>query len=100
MIVGCCSMKFLLHGNRSLKDKRRVCKAIKDRLKNKFNVSVAEIGDQDVWQNLHLGIVAVGSDPKYVDGLLNQLVNAVDNMNLAVITDCQIKTMNLGPEDP
>lgn len=99
MKVGCCSLKFFLHGNRSLKDKRRVVKAIKDRLKNKFNISVAEIGDQDVWQNLHMGIVAVGSDYKYLDGLMNQVVEAIDRMHLAEMTDCQVKTLNLGPSD-
>ena len=100
MQVGCCSLKFFLHGNRSLKDKRRIVKTIKDRLKNKFNISIAEIGDQDVWQNLHMGIVAVGPDPKYVNGLMNRVVETIDQMHLAEMTDCQVKTMNLGPPDP
>lgn len=100
MIVGCCSLKFFLHGNNSLKGKRRVTKSIKDRVKNKFNISIAEIGDQDVWQNLHLGIVAVGSDFKYLDGLMNKVVESIDNMHLAEMTDCQIKTVQLGPPDP
>lgn len=97
MQVGCCSIKFFLHGNRSLKEKRRIIRTIKDRLKNKFNVSVAEIGNQDVWQNLHLGIVAVGSDHKYLEGLLHQVVDAIDNMHLAEMTDSQIRVMNLAP---
>jgi uncharacterized protein len=100
VIVGCCSLKFFLHGNNSLKEKRRVTKSIKDRVKNKFNISIAEIGDQDVWQNLHLGIVAVGSDFKYLDGLMNKVVESIDNMHLAEMTDCQIKTVQLGPPDP
>ncbi len=99
MKVGCCSLKFFLHGNDSLKEKRRITKSIKDRVKNKFNISIAEIGDQDVWQNLHLGIVAVGSDLKYLDGLMSQVVNAIDRMHLAEMTDCQIKTLHLGPMD-
>ena len=48
MVIGCCSIKFYLHGNNSLKGKRRVVRAIKDRLKNDFNVFVTEVGDQDV----------------------------------------------------
>jgi uncharacterized protein YlxP (DUF503 family) len=100
MKVGCCSLKFFLHGNNSLKEKRRITKSIKDRVKNKFNISIAEIGDQDVWQNLHLGIVAVGSDFKYLDGLMNKVVESIDNMHLAEMTDCQIKTVQLGPLDP
>ena len=52
MYVSCCSIKFFLHGNRSLKEKRRIVRSLKDRLKNNFNISIAEIGDQDLWQSL------------------------------------------------
>jgi uncharacterized protein len=88
MNLGYCSLRFFLHGNDSLKGKRKVIRAIKDRLKNKFNVSVAEVGDQDVWQSIHLGIAAVNSDAQYLDGLFKQLVHFVDNMHLAEMTDC------------
>ncbi|MBT3183306.1 MAG: DUF503 domain-containing protein [Nitrospina sp.] len=96
MVIGCCSIKFYLHESRSLKEKRRVVRAIKDRLKNNFNVSVAEVGDQDHWQSLHMGISAVGSDRPYMDGLMTKVVDAIDRMNLAEITDCKTETMNLG----
>ncbi len=89
MNLGYCSLRFYLHGNNSLKGKRKVIRAIKDRLRNKFNVSVAEVGDQDVWQNIHLGIAAVSADAQYLDGLLKQVVNFVDNMHLAEMIDCQ-----------
>ncbi|MEK9628667.1 MAG: DUF503 domain-containing protein [Nitrospinota bacterium] len=98
MVIGCCSIKFYLHGNSSLKGKRRVVRAIKDRLKNDFNVSVAEVGDQDVWQSLHIGISAVGSDQRYMDGLLTKVVDAVDRMNLAEIVDCKTETLNMAHE--
>jgi uncharacterized protein YlxP (DUF503 family) len=100
MRVGCCSIKFFLHGNQSLKEKRRIVNAIRDRLKNKFNVSIAEIGDQDVWQTLHMGIVAVSSDHRYLEGLMSQLVDFIENMHLAEITDCQIKIVQVGQSDP
>ncbi len=95
MNLGYCSLKFFLHGNNSLKGKRKVIRAIKDRLKNKFNVSVAEVGDQDIWQNIHLGIAAVNADPQYLDGLLKQVVNFVDNMHLAEMTDCQTEIIKV-----
>ena len=99
MVIGCCSIKFYLHGNNSLKGKRRVVRAIKDRLKNNFNVSIAEVGDQDVWQSLHLGISAVGSDRPYMDGLLTKVVDAIDRMNLAEIVDYKTETLNVGSRD-
>ena len=95
MYVGCCSIKFFLHGNHSLKGKRRVIRTLKDRLKNRFNVSVAEIGNQDVWQSLRIGIVAVNSDPKYLEGQVNRIVDAIEKMHLAEITDCQTQITQL-----
>jgi len=99
MVIGCCSIKFYLHGNNSLKGKRRVVRAIKDRLKNDFNVSVTEVGDQDVWQSLHIGISAVGSNRPYMDGLISKVVDAIDKMNLAEMVNCKTETLNMGSGD-
>ena len=99
MVIGCCSIKFYLHGNNSLKGKRRVIRAIKDRLKNDFNVSVAEVGDQDVWQSLHIGISAVGSNRPYMDSLISKVVDAIDKMNLAQMVNCKTETLNMGSGD-
>ena len=96
MVIGCCSVKFYLHGNNSLKGKRRVIRAIKDRLKNDFNVSIAEIGYQDVWQSINLGIAAVGVDRPYIDGLMTKVIDAIERMNLAEIVECKTETLNLG----
>ena len=98
MVIGCCSLKFFLHGNNSLKGKRRVLRALKDRLKNNFNVSVAEVGDHDVWQNIHLGISAVGADQPYIHGLLSKVIDAIERMNLAEIVDCKTETLNVSSE--
>ena len=96
MVIGCCSIKFYLHGNNSLKGKRRVTRAIKDRIRNDFNVSIAEVNDQDIWQRLHIGISAVGSDKPYIDGLLTKVLDAIDRMNLAEMVDCKTETLSLG----
>ena len=98
MYVSCCSIKFFLHGNRSLKEKRRIVRSLKDRLKNNFNVSVAEIGDQNLWQGLHMGVVAVNSDPKYLEGQTRKLTDAIEKMHLAGITDCQTQISRMSPE--
>ena len=98
MVIGCCSVKFHLHGNNSLKGKRRVLRTLKDRLKNNFNVSVAEVGAQDVWQSIHLGISVVGTDKPYIDGLLSKVIDAIDRMNIAEIVDWKIETLNINSE--
>lgn len=69
---------------------------MRDRIKNKFNVSIAEVGDQDDWQKIHLGIAAVSSDSQYVDGLMNQVVDFIDNLHLAKMTDCKIELITMG----
>ena len=79
-----------------MKGKRRVVKSLRDRVKNKFNISVAEIGDQDVWQSIDIGIVAVSSDSRYLDGLLRQVVDFIDNLHLAEMVDCQIELIHMG----
>ena len=99
MVIGCCSIKFYLHGNNSLKGKRRVVRAIKDRLKNDFNVSVAEVAVQDDWQSLHIVISAVSSIRPYMDGLISKVVDAIDKMNLAEMVNCKTETLNMGSGD-
>ena len=98
MVIGCCSIKFYLHGNNSLKGKRRVARAIKDRLKNDFNVSVAEVSDQDVWQSLHIGISAVSSANPYMDGLMAKVDDAIDRMNLAEIVDYKTEILSMSTD--
>ena len=99
MVIGCCSVRFYLHGNNSLKGKRRVVRAIKERLKNDFNVSVAEVGDQDVWKSINLGISAVGVDQPYINGLLSKVIDAIDRMNLAEIVDCKTEILKIGSDN-
>jgi uncharacterized protein YlxP (DUF503 family) len=99
MVIGCCSVKFYLHGNNSLKGKRRVVRAIKDRLKNDFNISVAEVGNQDVWQSINLGISAVGANQPYINGLLSKVIDAIDRMNLAEIVDCKTEILKIGSDN-
>ena len=99
MVIGCCSIRFYLHGNNSLKGKRRVVRTIKDRLKNDFNVSIAEVGNQDVLQSLHVGISAVSSDKPYMDGLMTKVVNAIDRMNLADIVDYKTEILSMSTDN-
>ena len=74
MVVGIASLRFVIPGSHSLKDKRRCLRPVKDRLRAQFNVSVAEVDAQDVWQTAVLGIAAVGTDRAFVEGLLDQAV--------------------------
>jgi len=77
MIVGTLKFRLHLRDCHSLKEKRRVIKSLKDQLGNKFNISVAEVEDQDQWQFAEIGIAAVGTDTPFVQGVLTSVENYV-----------------------
>ena len=77
MIVGTLKIRLVLRESHSLKDKRRVLKSLKDTLSNKFNISVAETDEQDVWQTAEIGVAAVGTDTPFVQSVLTNVVNYV-----------------------
>jgi uncharacterized protein len=77
VIVGTLKIRLVLRESHSLKDKRRVLKSLKDTLSNKFNISVAETDEQDVWQTAEIGVAAVGTDGSFVQSVLTNVVNYV-----------------------
>lgn len=77
MNVGVCKVKLRLPDNLSLKGKRQVVKSITARLKNKFNVSVAEIEDNDLWQLATIGICFVSNDKRFTNEVLSKAVELV-----------------------
>jgi uncharacterized protein YlxP (DUF503 family) len=75
MIVGTLKLRFVLRESHSLKDKRRVLRSLKDTLSNKFNISVAEVEEQDVWQTAQVGVAVVGTDTPFVQSVLTSVLN-------------------------
>ena len=87
MVVGVAKLSLRLPGNQSLKGKRKVIKSICERLRQRFNLAVAETDDQDLWQAGELGIVAVGNQGRFIDSKLDKAINFVEDMQLAEIVD-------------
>jgi uncharacterized protein len=87
MIVGSVRVRLLVREAKSLKDKRRVVRSIKDRLRNAFNVSVAEIDSQDHRQLAVLGIAMVGIESREVTSTLDQIVDALRGHSVAELLD-------------
>lgn len=77
MIVGVMRVRLVLREARSLKDKRSVVQGLKDRLRSRFNVSVAEVGLQDARQRAELGLAAVSNERRHVEGLLEQALRHI-----------------------
>jgi len=84
MNVGVCRMSLRLPENLSLKGKRQVLKSITTQVKNKFNVSIAEVDDQDLWQLATLGICCVSNNKRYTNKVLSKVVGFITNSRFEV----------------
>lgn len=79
MNVGVCRISLRLPENLSLKGKRRVLKSIITRVRNKFNVSIAEVDDHELWQLATLGVCCVSNDKRYTNEVLSKVVDSIAN---------------------
>jgi len=77
MIVGILRVELYIPESGSLKTKRYAIKSIKDRLRSRFNVSVAEVDNSDKWQRASLGVVAVSNDSQHMDSILGNVMNLI-----------------------
>ena len=95
MNVGVCKVRLRLPDNRSLKGKRQVVKPITTRIRNKFNVSVAEVDDHDLWQSATLGICCVSNDKRYTNEVLSKIVDFIGGGRFEVeIVDYEIEILS------
>ncbi|MBN2231878.1 MAG: DUF503 domain-containing protein [Deltaproteobacteria bacterium] len=99
MHVGICRVELLLPGNRSLKGKRRALKSIIQRLKNTFNVAVAEIAAHDLLQRAEIGICTVGSDQAFVNRVLDKVLDYIEGDASLVAGAAEIEIIPCGHFD-
>lgn len=93
MVVGICQIDLVIHDNHSLKGKRQVLKTIMEKVKNRFNVSIAEVADNDVWQRSQIGLSVVGNDSRHVNSVLDKTLNFIEGLHVAEIIDHRIEIM-------
>jgi hypothetical protein len=94
MVIGVLDVRLALRGSRSLKDKRRVVNSLKDRVRNKWNVSVAEVDSQDMLQVAELGIAQVSGDARYVRASLEKVAQMIRRFRPAQLTDYRIEVFH------
>ena len=99
VFVGTCLVTLALHGNSSLKGKRSVLNRIKSRVKNRFNVSIAEVGSNDYLQKAVLGISSVSNDRVYLEGQMTKVVDFIAGVSQATIANVQTMIDLKGEED-
>jgi len=91
VIIGILTVKLHIPASNSLKAKRRVVKSIKERLRNRFNISVSEVDDHDKWQLAVVACANVACCKKDVNSTLSKALDFIEYLHLAEIIDHQIE---------
>ena len=93
MIIGALEIRLVLHDAQTRKDRRRVIASLKDRMRRNFNVSVAEVGGQELIKSATLGVVQVSNDSRYVNGSLDKVVDMVRRFPAVQLVDYHIEML-------
>lgn len=93
LIVGILSVQVSVYDAMNLKDKRRVIKSLKDRISNKYNVSIAEVGHQDSIRTAILGVAMVANDSRFLESALTEIVNFIQKVHQCMLVDYSIETI-------
>ena len=88
MIVGTCTVSFHIPGSGSLKSKRLVLKSLKDRIRHRFNVSIAEVDHFDLWQRSTIAVAVVSRDGQFADQVIAKVLDLIES-------DCKINVIDI-----
>ncbi len=91
MFIGVGQIELYIPESGSLKSKRFVLKSIKTKIRNKFNVSVAEVDNNDKWQRTTLGISTVSNDQKLANSVISKIVNFIEDDYRVQVIDYHIE---------
>ncbi len=89
--VGRCELDIHIDNCHSLKEKRRVVKSLKEKLKNNYNAAVCEFGDLSLWQRVQLGIVICCNDKSVVDSKMKMIVDFLDRIHAVSLLDFKLQ---------
>jgi uncharacterized protein YlxP (DUF503 family) len=93
MILGVCRLRLELPDNDSLKGKRNVVRSICAKVRQRFNVAIAEVEDQDAWQWAGLGFAVLSSDAKHVDRMVQEVLDFIEAHADAPLGDYQVERL-------
>ncbi|MBE3587023.1 MAG: DUF503 domain-containing protein [Thermoanaerobacteraceae bacterium] len=93
MVVGVLVLELRMGEANSLKSKRRVLKSLLDKVKARYNVSVAEVGKQDTWQFSTVGVSFVSNDSAHVHRTLSAVVRFVEGMGTVEVLDVRTELL-------
>ncbi len=89
MVIGVRTIELHIPGCRSLKEKRFVVKSLRDKLRSRFNLAVAEVDHLDLWQRSTIAIVSVNQSGAYLNGLLDKATSLIEQERRVVILNVE-----------
>ena len=97
MVIGTLTVTLQVPDSASLKDKRQVVRSLTSRtkLRNTFNIAVAEVADQDLWQSAVIGIACVSADGRHADEMCQKVLRFVDERGDALILDSRFELVHV-----
>ncbi len=98
MVVGVCRLSLYLQGVRSLKGKRQIVRRIVERVRNRFQIAIAEVADQDMHQRATLGIALVGNQHTFIQTRLSAVLQAIESLQLGLLLQPQIEIAHYGED--
>ena len=93
MIVGILTIEIHISEAHSLKEKRFILRSLKDRIRNKFNVSIAEIDANDLWQRCVLGVACIANETKIINQTLDKVKNTILNTPTVELIDSRMEML-------
>ena len=93
MTIGVLEMDFLIPGARSLKEKRRALKGLKQQMRTRYNCSVAETDHMDLWQRAHITVCVVSNDSRHANQQLNEIGRFAEQARDAELVDYRIEML-------
>jgi uncharacterized protein len=91
MVAAIARITLFIPDNNSLKGKRKVVKSLIEKVRHRFEASVAEVEDQDLWQKATIGVALVGNDARLLTSRLDQINSFIENQHLAEIVDSHVE---------
>jgi uncharacterized protein YlxP (DUF503 family) len=93
MVIGLLTLELHFPGARSLKDKRQALRSLEQRIRNRFNVSIAEVEHQDLWQRARLAVVSVNTDHGHLESTLASVAGEAGTARNIMLVDSEVEIL-------
>ena len=99
MVVGICHLDLILPQGSSLKGKRKIIKSLIARVRSKFNVSISEVGGQNLWQRAYMGICLVGTNKRFINSSLDKVIDYIEELDLLEVVSVKMEFLHFNYDE-